>query len=500
LIGWAGPRRLMIFAPLSLTVCALVNPGNFGTIDTARRLQVSRWIWAGEPPVRPGDAGFGITGRGGVLHAWYGIGQSLVLAPFDILVTSTAVPLLRRLPLGPVKEEQAATLLIAFLMQSFITACSLALAYEVLLLFRFSPQAGMAGALALLFGTTYLQYVQSAQENDLLLLLALCALYAILRWRDENRLRWAAIGGAACGFAILVRLPSVLEAAVFAVFAARIASGWRRFLAAYLPPIAIALCIDRWYQWFRFGELFGTYMGVFGRQSRPASAPETFPFSYPFAKGFLGALFSPDKSIFLYDPLLLVLLLVTVWKWRSIAAPIRAAIRCLVGLLLLYTAAYATYYDFGGDVAWGDRFLTVPVQLLCLFALPLLLLTSARSAPNLPRRAAWALVAWSIVLQASSTALAPNLEVLERERGEQHGVIVNRAINLYQIARNPENAARFAGAPIEWLSLYYLPFQLRFRFPKLAMWAISIWVALFILLLIQVRHLLGRASGYPGYS
>lgn len=42
-------------------------------------------------------------------------------------------------------------------------------------------------------------------------------------------------------------------------------------------------------------------------------------------------------------------------------------------LLIGYAAAYARYYDFGGDVAWGHRFVLLPVQLLCLFAVPLLM-------------------------------------------------------------------------------------------------------------------------------
>ena len=59
-------RRLRVPALsilLALVVCAIVNPGNFGTIDTARRLQVERWIRLGQPPVRRADidSGFGVA-------------------------------------------------------------------------------------------------------------------------------------------------------------------------------------------------------------------------------------------------------------------------------------------------------------------------------------------------------------------------------------------------------------------------------------------------------
>src|SRR5580658_2978457 len=96
LMPLVGERRLLLFALLSLVVCALVNPGNFGTVDTVKRLQVERWIRLGEPPVSPADtSGFGVIGRNAVRHAWYGMGQSLLLIPFDALVSATAVPILR---------------------------------------------------------------------------------------------------------------------------------------------------------------------------------------------------------------------------------------------------------------------------------------------------------------------------------------------------------------------------------------------------------------------
>jgi hypothetical protein len=79
---------LLVF--LTVVVCALVNAGNFGVIDTARRLQVARWMRLGEPPVTPEDAriGFGLPGRNGVVHAWYGMGQSLLLLPIDAVAES----------------------------------------------------------------------------------------------------------------------------------------------------------------------------------------------------------------------------------------------------------------------------------------------------------------------------------------------------------------------------------------------------------------------------
>jgi hypothetical protein len=484
---------VLLWAILSLMVCALLNPGNFGTIDTTRRLQVARWIWRGGPSVVPGETASGLIGRDGTRQAWYGIGQSLVLMPFDALVSTTVVPQLGRYGLDNERQQQIAVLLIAFLMQWMIATGGLTLAYEVLRMFSFTDAEAVSGALALLFATSFLQYVQSAQENNLLLFLALLAMYGVRRWQKDGAANWALMSGAACGFAILVRLTSVMETAVavaFAIAVPRLTGRAGRALKIFTIPVLAALLIDRWYQWRRFGEILSTYMGVFGRQARPAGAPASFPFSYPFWKGFWGTLFSADKSIFLFDPLLVILIVIAVWKWRMMDGALNTAILSFSILLLAYSGVYATYFDFGGDVAWGHRFVTLPVQLLCLFSVPLLL-RFGRTLPALARRAAWALVFVSVILQAASTAAAPNLEVLQRELGYPHSVIVNRALNLVDMAQNRE--VRGAETiPVEWRSLYYFPFQLRFRFPAIAKTAIAAWIALLVCLLASTSVLLLR--------
>jgi hypothetical protein len=476
---------LLVF--LTVVVCALVNAGNFGVIDTARRLQVARWMRLGEPPVTPEDAriGFGLPGRNGVVHAWYGMGQSLLLVPIDAMTDAAAAPIARRAGLDAVRRKQIVELTDAFLLQAMLTACALLLAYKILRHFEFGPTLSVAGVLGLLFATTCLQYIQCAQENHLLLTLDLASLAAICAWHRTVAPKWALFAGLACGFAILVRLTSLAEADVFALFAVVAGTRQKRFLGWFVPPVIAALLIDRWYQWYRFGEWFSTYTSMLGRH-RPEGFPASYPFSYPFWKGFLGTLFSLDKSILLFDPLLIVLLILAVWHGRQFKRSLRLLLGCLALLLLVYIVAFARYYGFGGDVAWGHRFVLVPVELLCLFAVPLLL--QHRS------RALWAVVWASVVLQIAGTVISPTAEVVQRERGFTQGVLWNRAVNLAQIATGREDPQRFAGIPIEWRTVSYFPFQLRMRFPGLAPWAIAGWLVLLISLPVLVYVLWSAAS------
>lgn len=467
-------RRPLLFVLLAMLVASVVNPGNFGTIDTHRRLQVARWIRLGEPQVRPDDLEFGYPNRSGVKQAWYGIGQSLVLVPFDWAVSSTALPLLRRIGLDSNRQEQIVELLIAFLMQWLLAACALRTTYAVLIRFEFPERAALAGAFALLLGTTYLFYIQNAQENNLLFLMSLLAIYGILRFRDEDRLRWAALAGAACGLALLTRLPSVFEAAVFFALALSLGCGPVRFAAGYMPPLALAFSVERWYQWRRFGDLFGTYAHALAEGQRQPGFPASFPFNYPFWQGLWGTLFSLDKGVFLFDPLLVLLAALLLWKWRSIQRPVRLALSWLALLLVLYIVLYARYFDFGGDAAWAHRYVATQVQLLALFAVPLLFTFSA-GLPKFARYGAWTLVGVSIALQALSTTMSPNLEYMQKSSGYGRAVIVNRVENLSVLVQHRENGPRLSAFPPEWRILTYFPFQLTLRFPRISAYVIAVW-------------------------
>jgi len=484
--------RILLIA-LSLCVCALVNPGNFGTVDTTRRLQVTRWIRLGEPPVRPNDPGAGPIGRNGVRHPPTGVGQSLVLLPFDAISNAALEPVMRRAGLDSTRQSQVIEIADAFLMQSFLTACLLLLAYDVLLSFGFSPFVGACGVLALLLGTTVLQYIQCAQENLLLLALAMLMLWAFRRYRADPRARWALIAGLAAAFALITRMNAFYETAVLGVYGFSGVKQRGRGVAVFLIPVAGAVVFDRWYQYLRFGDVLSTYIGITQRQFRPPGTPENYYFSYPFWKGFWGAFFSHDKSILLFDPLLVVLGAVLIWNWRYVDSELRVILGCLALLALIYISSAAKYIAFGGDVAWGDRYVLLPVQMLCLFALPLFMV-------SLPRLSAWGrwtlwtLVAASVLLQAASTTIAPNLEVEQRKLGYDDGVLWNRAINIADLLLDRGDPGRYAGIPPEWRSLYYFPYQLRARFPSLAQWAIAGWLVLLVIVPLLAVAIVREAS------
>src|SRR5712672_2913022 len=67
----------------------VVQSGELGTADTMHRLQTTHWMWTSQPQVFPNEyPEFGLRGRGGHLYSWYGIGQSLLMLPADLIGTA----------------------------------------------------------------------------------------------------------------------------------------------------------------------------------------------------------------------------------------------------------------------------------------------------------------------------------------------------------------------------------------------------------------------------
>jgi len=296
--------------------------------------------------------------------------------------------------------------------------------------------------------------------------------------------------GFGVGFAILVRLTSLLETAVFSHLRFHCVEHPSNSCWHSSHQVLCAFLVDHWHQWFRFGELFSTYMGVFGRQARPSGAPASFPFFYPFWKGFLGTLFSADKSIFLFDPLLLVLCVVLMWNWRTISGETRTAILAGSSTGALYQHV-RDLFRFRGRCRVGPPLCDRPGSIAVSPFRSAVAQVPGRD-PECGAPSGLAHCVWFCCLQAASTAVAPNLEVLQREMGYGHGVVVDRGINLAQLAldREVRGSERI---PIEWHSLYYLhylPFQLRFRFPALARLAIAVWVALLVCLFVLVSFVI----------
>jgi hypothetical protein len=164
------------------------------------------------------------------------------------------------------------------------------------------------------------------------------------------------------------------------------------------------------------------------------SLPANFPWSTPFHEGFFGALFKPEKSIFLFDPLLIFTLLLLVLLWKKLEPDVRAYAVTSLLLLVGYIAFYAKYTYWAGDFAWGDRYVSSVVEMVALLSMPLLLRHRAHLG-----RWVWQLgmvfVAVSFVIQLASLVFWLPLEIYQMETfGHPTFVIALRFKNIVAFA------------------------------------------------------------------
>ncbi len=484
--------RVLLSVTALLTALA-VQPGEVGSVDTERRLQTTHSFWTSAPPVDPADyPGFGIVGRNNRIYSWYGMGQSLVMLPPDIAATL----LLRLLPHTP-DEKEWRGFLVSFTISPLVAVLSVLLSFRFLLLLEFTIPQSAAGALALLFGTTFLHYTQNMMENNLTLLLTLAALCSYYEWlRTDNR-RCAWMGSLALGANLLVRLTTGLNIVAIGIFIALClgVSGWKRamprlifFAKTVAAGTLVFVGIDRAYHFYRFGECCSNYIDLYGRQQKllDPTLPAAFPYTTPFWEGFLGPLITLEKSIFLFDPLLILCLLLALLLWRRFAAEITYYVLSLGVISIAYIAVHARFWFWSGDVAWGDRYLTTPVHLLALVSVPLLL-RHLNDLGKSVRRIAASIVAMTVVIQLASVALWYPLEFCQMKTMSKPVFVVGlRFENIVALAAGTMDTWHltnsWTNANVRARTAYLMPFVLRQRHETLPNWlavsAIAVWLAL----------------------
>jgi hypothetical protein len=423
----------------------VVQSGELGTADTMHRLQTTHWLWTSQPQVFPNEyPDFGLRGRGGRIYSWYGIGQSLLMLPADLIGTWIA-----HWPIFSEYEDDPAvrSIVVSYGTNILVTVLTAWIAFGLLVQLRFSVKEAVAGVLGLLFCTTHLHYTQNMQENNYILLLTLVGFSFQHEWLRTGSRRALLVGSAALGLNLLTRLTTVLDLLAAGVFLLvvlwferiRRPELWQRFLAyckIAAPIYLFFLLAERSYSFYRFGSWIRTYLPLFAQEQRrqDPSLPANFPWSTPFHEGFFGALFKPEKSIFLFDPLLVLTLVLVILLWKRLAFEVRAYALTSLLLLVGYISFYARYAYWAGDFAWGDRYVSTAVEMVAFLAIPLLLRYGCELRPWIWRTAIL-LIAVSIIIQIASLAFWLPLEIYQMETlGHPTFVIALRFKNMAAFA------------------------------------------------------------------
>jgi hypothetical protein len=412
---------IFLIAAIAFLTAVLVQSGELGSSDTNHRLQTTHSFWTSEPAVFPDEyPDFGLRGRNGKIYAWYGIGQSLLMFPPDVLGTY-----IERLPVFADYDGTDPTvrsIVVSYCTSTLVCVLTCLVCFRFLGLLDFTVNQRIAGALALLFGTTFLHYTQNMMENNYIALLTLTGLTFQYEWLRSGKTWALAAGAAALGLNLLTRLTTGMDLMAVCVFLLLTAlfAGIRghelRALAWRYARVAVSVygvfvLLDRAYQYVRFGSFFNTYLQIFGEEwkHRNPALPAAFPFETPFHEGFFGALFTPEKSIFLFDPLVVLSVIVGVFAWKKFRPEAKAYYAAFGALLIAYLSFYAKYTVWSGDTAWGDRYAATAAQFAALLAVPLLLRHRA-DVGKVVWRVGLVILLISVVIQLGSVAFWCSLE------------------------------------------------------------------------------------------
>jgi len=443
--GWFRSPLFLLALAAGLLAFA-VQSGELGTSDTQHRLQSAHSWWTGEPAVFPGEyPEFGVLGRGGKIQSWFGIGQSLLMFPADVVGTGLA-----RLPIFTKyggTDPCVTNIFVSYTTNILIAVLTALLCFRFLRQLSFGTRQSVAGALALLLLTTHLHYTQNMQENNYIFLLTLAGFCFQYEWLLTGSRRALLIGSSAFGLNLLTRLTTGLDLLAGGLFVLLVL--WfegnrgralrlrcRGYLATALPVYFFFGALDRLYQFYRFGSFTNTYIGLVAQEAklRDPSLPANYPFTCPLHVGLAGALFSPEKSIFLFDPLLVLTILLVAVAWRRFSPAVKAYVVTGFMLLAAYLCFYSRYFAWAGDFSWGDRYVSTTVELAALLAVPLLLRHRGVLA-----RPVWmagvALMGASALIQAASLTFWLPLEIYQMETlGHPTVVIALRLKNIVAFA------------------------------------------------------------------
>jgi hypothetical protein len=423
----------------------VIQSGELGSADTMHRLQTTHWLWTSQPQVFANEyPEFGIHGRGGTIYSWYGIGQSLLMLPADLIASRIA----RWRVFANYEDDPAVrSIVVSYSTNILVNVLTALFAFRLLRQLRFNVKEGVAGVLALMFCTTHLHYTQNMMENNYIMLLTLVGIsyqYEWLRGGSQRALFW---GSAALGLNLLTRVTSGIDLIATGIFLLVVLwfehtpgrAIWERLLAYCKvagPIYALFALVERLYSFYRFGSFTQTYLPIFAREARMQDPmlPANFPWSTPFHEGVLGALFKPEKSIFLFDPLLVLTLLLLALLWKRLDGEVRAYAVFSLLLLVGYISFYARYTYWAGDFAWGDRYVSTAAQMVALLSLPLLLRYRANLG-SWVRRTGVALIVASFIIQVASLMFWLPLEIYQMETlGHPTFVIALRFKNIVAFA------------------------------------------------------------------
>jgi len=398
----------MLLFTASFLLYSLASPGNLPG-DTEIRWSVARQIVRNkglsiEDTVRTRNFAIGIDGK---CHSLWNLGQSLCLLPFAAI----GLALEKFTPVSPDVADLTAQFLASTILFPAIGAMAVLVFYRLVLLLGYNKKAAIFSSAVLAFATMNFHYSVVTHEQSQIALLLLIMILLMVRNMQKPGFLDVWLLCAVLGFCLLFRLTSLvmvlpiyLVAAGAEVFASQITAKPKvvgKWLAAGFLGTGGFVAVIAWYNYVRFGSVFETGHGLATITTMAGHGL----FESPPLPTLAAMLFSPGKSIILYNPVLL-LLPVCVYGFYCRHKVVALATTAAIVANFVFNSFYTTW---AGDYAWSVRF-QAPV--LPFLILPLVVLFN-RPLRALARTVVISVIVVSIVIQLASVVYNFNLEFVQ---------------------------------------------------------------------------------------
>jgi len=284
-------------------------------------------------------------GEGERYYSKYGFGQPLLAVPFylaGVVVAKVSV-----IP------KRFSTLFMVSLFNPVISSLVCFVLFLCALEIGLTQRVALFLSCAYGISTTAWHYSQDFMSEPLTTLFLLGAFYFVLKALSGSH-RYYLYSGCAAGFAFLVRPASLVAIPCYLIYiivkkrgeesARKLFKGASFFLSGFIPFLLMYFL----YNFLRFGSIVEAGYG--------------HGFTTPLWVGVVGHLFTPGKSIFLYNPILII---AVIGFYDFIKARPHEAL--LVGLVFIgHLILYSKWECWMGGMCWGSRFLLVTFPYLII--------------------------------------------------------------------------------------------------------------------------------------
>ncbi|MGF1591281.1 MAG: glycosyltransferase family 39 protein [Pleurocapsa sp.] len=420
----------------------------------------------------------------------YDLGQSMLMLPGDWLGTQLGQNLS-----SEKERQQFIEAVISFGIFLPINLLAVLACFRLLQLFGYSEKVSGLSSIIWLLGTTVLFYTTFHQQNNQILLFVLIAYETALAYVIKSKKRWAILSGIALGIAFLIRIISILYAISVVVFlvgciaykykSKSVSKSFKSlflWMTGFIPFVLLERILTR----IRYGSWTATstslHLQIFAKETLSNANEIVQIDNNSFfldlltkvkPEALLAPLFSPEKSIFLYDPLVLPCLIILFICWGFLSPYIKWYVVVAILSFLLHLYIYSWTSDWIKHGSWGARYHITSVHLLLIPLIPLLIQGATKKINQntdfLKAAFSWiarVIIILAMLIQFSSITLSPNLEVIQQELGVGSRFrLIQRFNNIFYLLNYDQNPnIQISKAQEQWphkITWDLLPFNLK---------------------------------------